>query len=367
MSISINSNLNQTEAKPEKKSKMKKVRSIIGWILTSLIAVLFLGVASLQIDALIHKKDNYQQNIGFGFGNFIVQTASMEPEYQVGTAIITKRQDPDQIYRTFLSYQAYNRTLDEDSGEDVDGKMEQRMSEIKGYLHDLSLDSFSDKAFAKAEENIATQEQAGKDVTSLKNSLASLKTARADYYHLRSLYRTIDVTFIDAWSGSITPDDASLTYRTPSPKDNQGNIIPLTHRIREIHLREEVEKGKGKYTFITCGINIGEYLSQQNQYQAFQEQHILGTVILNSPSIGKFFRFVASPWGLLILLLIPALYLVISSVLDIFRAFREPKEEVAKQGSETKGSLSSLSEKDQERLKQEMLEEMFKEKENQRK
>lgn len=356
----------------EPKKKHSKAKSIVSWILTSVVAILFLAVAAFQVDGLIHKKENYNQSLGFGVGNFIVQTASMAPEYQVGTAVVTKKQDADKIYETYLENQKYNAELDRDDGEDIDGKMELKLKEIEEEMIPLHLSTFGDTAVSKVEEQIDADKKDGKDTSTREAQLNALKKSREEYYQLRQKYKAIDITFIDAWEGSVTPSDKSLTYRTSAPRDDNNNIIPLTHRVREIKVNEGVSKGKGKYTFIVAGINIGEYLTQQNQYQAFQEQHMLGTVVLNSPAIGKFFKFVASPWGLLVLLLIPALYLVISSVLDIFKAVKEPEEESEATGAndkpkENQNNLAGLSEADVERLKQEMLEQMLDEQMNAKK
>ena len=65
----------------------------------------------------------------------------------------------------------------------------------------------------------------------------------------------------------------------------------------------------------------------------------------------------------MVFLLIPAFYLVITSVLDIFRAMKDPEEEAAGAEGEKKkdnaSSLDGLSEKDRARLKQQMLDEMM--------
>ena len=63
----------------------------------------------------------------------------------------------------------------------------------------------------------------------------------------------------------------------------------------------------------------------------------------------------------------PAFYLVITSVLDIFKAMKEPDEEEASGGSGDKPAststgtsrLDSLSEKEREALKKQMLDEML--------
>ena len=143
----------------------------------------------------------------------------------------------------------------------------------------------------------------------------------------------------------------------------------MTHRVREIHVNESVKKGQGRYTFITAGINTrskwmgweeGQGDMTITQYQAFTEKELLGRVVVNSPLLGGVFSFVTSVFGLLILLLIPAFYLVITSVLDIFKAYKEPEEAVKSSGdSGSSQSNAQLSEEDKKRLKEELLQEML--------
>ena len=177
----------------------------------------------------------------------------------------------------------------------------------------------------------------------------------------------VDITFADVYNANneytAPKNSPELTKRT----DPTG--VPMTHRVREIHVNQNLAVGKGKYTFITSGINTkstnlgwreGEPEIVINQYQAFTEKEILGRVTINSIFLGGVFSFVGSPLGLLVLLLIPAFYLVIASVIDIFKAYKEPEE--AKEGASASGNNTgsvTLSEADKKRLKEQLLEEMI--------
>ena len=184
---------------------------------------------------------------------------------------------------------------------------------------------------------------------------------------------TVDITFVHwpiANNDYTSPrDNPELTVRTNASTDKQVDGIPMTHRVREIHVNESVAKGKGRYTFITAGINTrSEWMGWQegqpdmviNQYQAITEKELLGRVVVNSPFLGAVFSFVSSIFGLLILLLIPAFYLVITSVIDIFKAYKEP-EPVAEGagGPSNNNGPVTLSEADKKRLKEQLLEEMI--------
>ena len=180
--------------------------------------------------------------------------------------------------------------------------------------------------------------------------------------------KEIDVTFFDAYQShteySIPTSNPQLTTRTSCTG------VPMTHQVKEIHVNEGAKKGEGRYTFITAGINTrstnmgwkeGDPELTINQYQAFTEKELLGRVVIYSTFLGGVFGFVSSVWGLLILLLIPALYLIITSVIDIFKAYKEPEE--ATEGSpsgnnENKGNVE-LSEADKKRLKAELLDQMM--------
>ena len=181
--------------------------------------------------------------------------------------------------------------------------------------------------------------------------------------------KTLDVTFFDGYDTvneyTKPQNHPELTSRTPRTR------VPMTHRVQEIHRNESVKKGKGRYTFITAGINTkstnmgwseGDPEMTIYQYQAFTEVELLGKVVVGSAFLGGVFGFISSIWGLLILLLIPAFYLVITSVMDIFKAYKEPEEEVAasskEESSGSKGSIE-LSEEDKKRLKEELLQEML--------
>ena len=191
-----------------------------------------------------------------------------------------------------------------------------------------------------------------------------------DYVTYKGTDKYIDVTFYDGYSTNneyTKPlENPELTTRTPL-----SEYPIITHRVREIHVNESVKVGQGKYTFIVSGINpYSKNLGSDgvnpvtiNQYQVFTEKELLGRVVVGSAFLGAVFGFVSSIWGLLILLLIPAFYLIITSVIDIFKAYKEPEEApaAASNNGETTSNSGTLdlSEEDKKRLKEELLEEML--------
>lgn len=92
----------------------------------------------------------------------------------------------------------------------------------------------------------------------------------------------------------------------------------------------------------------------------------MSKVVGASGFIGGLLNTLSSPTGLLLLILIPALIIIITSVVDIIKIKKTPEEEV---GSKTKSEkvdssdpLEGLSEEEKEKLKQEMIQEMLNEK-----
>ena len=88
------------EAKKVKKPK-SKARKIIEWVLTGVFVALFAVIGIAQIDGMVHKKDHYNQALKFGYGTFVVQTESMDPDYKKGDALVTYYDDADKIYKDY--------------------------------------------------------------------------------------------------------------------------------------------------------------------------------------------------------------------------------------------------------------------------
>ena len=172
---------------------------------------------------------------------------------------------------------------------------------------------------------------------------------------------TIDVTFANiAISTMFEPD-------TPEFKRiNGGQMVVsnqvMTHRLREVHEDPTIEFGKGRFIFVASGINTQGDYAKMGQYQIFTEVQYLGVVKVANAFLGGVFNFIASPVGLIILLLVPAGYLIVMSSIDIFKAMKEAEEgETSGTKSSASGDkLSSLSDADKERLKKELLDEMIK-------
>lgn len=171
--------------------------------------------------------------------------------------------------------------------------------------------------------------------------------------------KVVDLAFADVYTGlvpdSFVPDDELFQVGERTPYTNRV----MTHRLREVHIKEEVAFGKGRYIFVASGINDQGELSKKTQYQTFTETEYLGTVKISNQFLGKVFNFIISPVGLIVVLLVPAAYLIIVSSIDIYKALKSSEEAEAHEGDPVGGKLSTVSAKDRERLKKELLEEMM--------
>lgn len=263
------------------KKKKSKLRSAIEWVITGIFGALFVVVLIGQIDGAVNRGKHYGEQIRLGFASYKVLTDSMEPEYPVGTAIITFLESEDKIIERF------------NNGE------------------------------------------------------------------------TVDLTFKNnKYNAANCPERSNPLWNNPSNEVVSGMV--MTHRLFEV-----LKDDNGVYYFVTSGINTlepgdPEYSSSESyrrkeQYQILTYDQVLGVVKVNSPFLGGVFDVLSSPLGLLIFLLIPAGYMLVTSVIDIIKALKmaDENEEQVKEEVKTSVALEGLSEKEKERLKKEMLEEML--------
>lgn len=166
--------------------------------------------------------------------------------------------------------------------------------------------------------------------------------------------QVVDITFMNV--------RVNVNYTPTDPKYNDpiffGKV--MTHRLVEVKVNEDVAEGNGRYIFIAAGINTGNEASREGQYQIFTESEYLGRVKVTNLFLGKVFNFIVSPIGLIILLLLPAAYLIIVSTIDIFRAMKQSEEENAAISGGDK--LKNLTDEQRAQLKKQLLDEMIEQK-----
>ena len=191
---------------------------------------------------------------------------------------------------------------------------------------------------------------------------------------------TIDITFANVNLGMNFVPDICAKWVEEDPNIQPSAVYSgrvMTHRLVEMHYDPLIPYGQGQYVFVTAGINthtIDEETGQEvtnyaraGQYQIFTENQYLGEVKVSNQFLGKVFNFIVSPIGLIILLLVPAAYLIVVSCIDIFRALKESENEENAQTYNGEGKLASISDADRERLKKELLEEMINKKKEHKK
>src|SRR5574344_1609201 len=143
------------------------------------------------------------------------------------------------------------------------------------------------------------------------------------------------------------------------------NELIYTHRL------ESVTSNDGVYTFRCHGINTKSDQCGGGdctyQTQTFTDKYLLGKVVASSKFVGGFYNFLIQPYGLVVLVLVPGSYLIISSIVDIVKAKKLEKETKNSEGGEAivlKGEGDEqdkeiiLTEEDKKRLKKEYLEEL---------
>lgn len=183
-----------------------------------------------------------------------------------------------------------------------------------------------------------------------------------------------DLTFLDNFlvmstTNILTPEELvefQTRFEQKAERPTDPTKFTVTHQLFFCVKHDEVEYGKGKYLFFVQGINHNsKVIGAEAQYQVFTEAQLYGKVTGSSKFLGWCFTAATSPWGLIVLILIPSLYMIISSIIDVYRAVKEEENEELTgvnpdDVNKINDPLNGLSKKERERLKQEMLDEMMK-------
>ncbi|MCR5565067.1 MAG: hypothetical protein K6F59_04685 [Gammaproteobacteria bacterium] len=166
-----------------------------------------------------------------------------------------------------------------------------------------------------------------------------------------------------------------------NPSDSVGKIR-VTHQISNITIDDSWEEGKGHYIFTAHGTNkqsefckIGskEYGDCTYQTQTFREMDLVGRVNRVSPVLTAVTKFVKQPIGLISLVLVPCLYLMVTSVIDLFKKIPDDEPTNSTVNPNSGGTaeykpkvyapgedpLAGMSQEDKERLKKELLDQML--------
>lgn len=143
----------------------------------------------------------------------------------------------------------------------------------------------------------------------------------------------------------------------------QGTI---THRVYQVNTDEN-----GVATSFLChGINTNATFYSPSQYQDVPVDQVLGKIVSKSYALGNFLTAMQTPYVVVLLIIIPAALIAISSIIDMVNIKKLSEEELEEKYGEGKGKkkkpnedpddpLASLSEEEKEALKKQMIEEML--------
>ena len=358
-----------SEPKTKGKKKKSKPRVIIEWILTGIFAAFFVAFAVGQIDGMIHKKDHYGEMVRFGTSSFVVWTDSMEPIYPVNSAIIDYLDSEETIVNRFNASKSDLYTLDDNklyfngtTWESYPTTVEE-LTNKKYIYYSNSVSHWNDPHlvyYCNSDASIWP----GVQMENVGNGLYRLAIDKKFDRVIFTSGDFVDISFMhnqEYYSDVFKNGDRPLNplYSEYSEIIPTGKI--MTHRIVEI------KNTNGVNYFITAGINpSSERFGDKTQFQICTYSKLIGVVKVASPFIGQVFNFISSPWGLLIFLLVPALYLAITSIIDILKALKDDGNGDDSDSGDNNGSnppkldsLDSLSSEERERLKKEMLDEML--------
>ncbi len=133
-----------------------------------------------------------------------------------------------------------------------------------------------------------------------------------------------------------------IAYISQNP-DNYGETI--THKIRSL-----TTDADGKPGFITYGTTSGA-----DDEKIVTYPHIIGQYQFRLPKVGTFFHFLKTVPGYILLILIPFLVLILFQGINLFKVFRQYRDE---QKAELEAEWKKLEEEklESQRMKQELQE-----------
>lgn len=163
--------------------------------------------------------------------------------------------------------------------------------------------------------------------------------------------------------------ETNMTHRIfEVTKNPEGAQYAYTYKAHGINTHSEFCKVPGE-----TGMEYGDCtdITDSNNVQIFHETSVVGKVVAKSVVMGGFMTFVQSPFGLIVLILVPAFYVMITSVIDIFKKLPDDDdEEPATAGATNTGTkvpetkpgedpLAGLSEEEIEKLKKQLYKELL--------
>lgn len=156
-------------------------------------------------------------------------------------------------------------------------------------------------------------------------------------------FKAGDLIFVKQTDSRELKEGDVISYISQSP-DNYGATV--THKIRRATTDE-----KGNPGFITYGTTTGT-----DDPQIVTWQYILGKYQTKLPGVGRFFSFLKTVPGYMLLILLPFMILILYQGVSCVRAFREYREEQMAGIASEREKLREQKEANERMLKE--LEEM---------
>lgn len=172
-------------------------------------------------------------------------------------------------------------------------------------------------------------------------------------------------------SGSMEPNikvwDVVISKKVKSPEEiKAGDVITFTSTssisrgMIVTHRVMEVKKTESGYKYKTKGDNN---LSPDNAYAEYN--NVIGKVILRVPQLGRVQHFLGTQGGWLVVIVIPALFIIISDIMKIFKlsGVKNKIEKMNENEEQEKMARAQEEERRKEELRKRLQIEKRKEKE----
>ena len=133
-------------------------------------------------------------------------------------------------------------------------------------------------------------------------------------------------------SGSMIPTidvyDVIINVKIDSPEDiKEGDIITfisqssISENLTVTHRVKDIQVVNGEYQFTTKGDNN---IIQDSAPATFDK--VIGRAVLRIPQLGRVQTFIASKFGWLVIVILPALYIIFKDIVKLIRISKLQKE-----------------------------------------
>lgn len=156
---------------------------------------------------------------------------------------------------------------------------------------------------------------------------------------MKDTFKAGDVVIVKSTDTDSLKAGDIITFKSTA-LNNYGEIV--THKIREVTVYE------GEKAFITYGTTT----NSDDDYPALASR-VIGKYSFKLPGAGKFFDFLKSPTGYVVLILLPFVYLIVTQVVNCLKLVKKYKKEQGEIITAEKAALENDREETR-RLKEEL-------------